>query len=220
MNVALSPGLQRFVDEQVKVGRYLDGGEVVRQAVRLMEARSVIAGGIHLGAHDDGDIMANAFSVMMEAAKSAREDLKSIMAGVKAINNAKQAVREVELKVKRDRAANWPCIHEDCVLDFSRGMGSERAYHRTRLPHLDPDAPGGVRLVATDLWPGKITRVDDLRLVEDELQTKLDNLSEMGEMESLRLQMVMERVSKFEQMISNMMKKWSEIQAAVIANMK
>ena len=38
----------------------------------------------------DGDIMALAFIVIMEAAKSAREDLKAIMDGVKAINKEKE----------------------------------------------------------------------------------------------------------------------------------
>lgn len=36
----------------------------------------------NLGAMADGDIMALAFIVMMEAAKSAREDLKAMMEGV------------------------------------------------------------------------------------------------------------------------------------------
>ena len=33
MNIALSPALRRFVDDQVKNGRYLDSGEVVREAL-------------------------------------------------------------------------------------------------------------------------------------------------------------------------------------------
>ena len=47
----------------------------------------------NLGNLADGDVMALAFIVMMEAAKSAREDLKSIMDGVKSINKEKQDSR-------------------------------------------------------------------------------------------------------------------------------
>jgi hypothetical protein len=47
-----------------------------------------------LGSMGDGDIMAMCFIVMMDAAKSAREDLKSIMEGVKAINAQKAALRK------------------------------------------------------------------------------------------------------------------------------
>jgi len=49
-----------------------------------------------LGPMGDGDIMAIAFLVMMEASKSADEDLKSVMAGVKAINKQKAAIRETQ----------------------------------------------------------------------------------------------------------------------------
>lgn len=42
-----------------------------------------------LGDMSNGDIMALAFLVLMEAAKGAEEDLKAIMARVKAINSAK-----------------------------------------------------------------------------------------------------------------------------------
>jgi hypothetical protein len=44
----------------------------------------------NLGNLADADIMAIAFLVMMDAAKSAQEDLKSIMDGVKAINSGKE----------------------------------------------------------------------------------------------------------------------------------
>ena len=48
-----------------------------------------------LGSMPDGDIEALAFLVLMQAAKSAQEDLKSIMANVKALNNAKARKREL-----------------------------------------------------------------------------------------------------------------------------
>jgi hypothetical protein len=47
----------------------------------------------NLGRLEDGDIMAIAFLVLMEASKSAQEDLKAIMAGVKAANNSKAGAR-------------------------------------------------------------------------------------------------------------------------------
>jgi putative addiction module CopG family antidote len=135
----LSPALRRFVEEQVNTGGYLDAGDVVREALRRMEAQSVSYA--LLGGLGDGDIMAQAFIVMMEAAKSAQEDLKAIMDGVRAINEAKARLRKVQDQVNRDVAANAAKAREDAGLDFSNGMGSERAYHRVALPRLDPDAP-------------------------------------------------------------------------------
>ncbi len=58
----------------------------------------------NLGSMNDGDIMAMAFSVIMEAAKSAREDLKSIMESVKSINDAKADFRELLSKFNENAA--------------------------------------------------------------------------------------------------------------------
>ena len=47
-----------------------------------------------------------------------------------------------------------------------------------------------------------------------------DSLSEQGEMQSPKMQMVMDRISKMEQMLSNTMKKLSEASSSIIQNMK
>jgi Arc/MetJ-type ribon-helix-helix transcriptional regulator len=217
MNITLTPALRRFVDEQVESGRYLDASEVVRAALRHWEAQTAYP---NLGAMGDGDIMALAFIVMMEAAKSAREDLKAIMDGVKAINKAKQGWRDVMDMVNRDAAANAGCRTEGQALEFSRGVGTERGYHRVRLPVLDPDAPGGVRYEQADLHSGKIVRVEDLQTILSDVKGKLDSLSELGEMESLRLQMAMDRLSRLMSTLSNLLKKASETDAGLTQNIK
>lgn len=48
-----------------------------------------------LGTQTDSDIEALCFLVLMQAAKSAQEDLKAIMAQVKAINREKAKLREL-----------------------------------------------------------------------------------------------------------------------------
>jgi len=54
----------------------------------------------------------------------------------------------------------------------------------------------------------------------DELKGKLDGMNEMSEMTSLRLQMMMDRRSKFISTLSNIMKKVSTTQEAVVQNLK
>lgn len=39
MNVSLTPELERFIAEQVEAGRYRSASEVVRDAVRLLQAQ-------------------------------------------------------------------------------------------------------------------------------------------------------------------------------------
>ena len=65
--------------------------------------------------------MALAAIVMLEAAHSAREDRKANLAELKAINAAKQGLRELIRKVSRDVAANPPCPPAAQAMDFSRG---------------------------------------------------------------------------------------------------
>ena len=72
----------------------------------------------------------------------------------------------------------------------------------------------------TDVAGGKLTRVEQFDCIVAELQSKLDSLSEMSEMTTLRLQMMMDRRSKFLEALSNIMKKISAIQAAVVQNLK
>jgi len=55
----------------------------------------------NLGSLGDGDIMAIAFIVMMEATKSAQEDLKAIMDGVKLINKQKDGLRKEQDTVNK-----------------------------------------------------------------------------------------------------------------------
>lgn len=55
------------------------------------------------------DVEALCFLVLMEAARSSQEDLKSIMDGVKAINKEKDGLRSVETKLAADIASKIAC---------------------------------------------------------------------------------------------------------------
>ena len=129
----------------------------------------------------DGDIEALAFIVLMQASKSAQEDLKAIMAQVKAINRAKNRLREDVKQLQSSRSA----------LDFE----------------------GTFQLMA-------VLYSKQLEAELDAIQQKLDSLSEMGEMESLRLQMAMDRLSKMMSTISNIMKRISETNSQIVQNLK
>ncbi|MFL6228169.1 MAG: hypothetical protein ACJ741_05265 [Pyrinomonadaceae bacterium] len=55
-----------------------------------------------LGGLTDGDIEALVFLVLTQAAKSAQEDLKAIMDGVKDIDKEKDAIRQTREELKRE----------------------------------------------------------------------------------------------------------------------
>ncbi len=109
------------------------------------------------GSLHNSNIMALAFLVMMESAKSAQEDLKEIMARVKAINNAKAG--------------------------YSAYLQSRNGATVRSKEHLD-------------------------------------SLDRIASMESLRLQMAMDRQAKLESMLSNVMKQLSSTAASITQDLK
>ena len=124
-----------------------------------------------------GDIEALAFLVLMEASKSAQDDLKSIMDGVKAINDAKSKLSD------------------------------------SREPHGSLDVDAILQLMLTVYAVSVEAEFDAIR-------KDLDSTSELSEMESLRLQMMMDRMSKMMSTLSNLMKKISDTSSAIVQNLK
>lgn len=61
---------------------------------------------------------------------------------------------------------------------------------------------------------------EDLAKAIDTLKNDLDSLSELGEMESLRLQMAMDRMSKMMSTLSNLLKKISDTSSQITQNLK
>lgn len=226
MKLKLPSSLNEFIEREVKAGRFKNATGAISEALRLLEQRGRVSAELGLqysvlGSLGDSDIMALAFIVMMEATKSAQEDLKAVMAEVKAINAAKAALRDIISKVSHDIAENDCQPSGKSSLKFSpRGIGNERGYHRMLIPHPDPASIDGVRLAPIDMHTGPIKNVRALYAIKDELKNKLDSMSEMGEMESLRLQMAMDRLSKFMSTLSNILKKIGNTQSSIVANLK
>ena len=84
----MGPQARAFI---VREGRLEAQNGEASEGVALAAAHAY---GPTLGAMGDADIEALAFLVMMEAAKSSQDDLKSIMAEVKAVNTAKSKQRQ------------------------------------------------------------------------------------------------------------------------------
>jgi hypothetical protein len=166
------------------------------------------------------DIDSLVILVMTQVAKDADEDLRLLLEEVKSVNAAKRQLRQIVCQVRRDISDNLGGRGGKRRLTFSNGMTSEGAYHRMPLPVPDCSCAGGVKLISTDLHKGRIDDVAQLEAIRENLQAKLDGMDEMSEMTSLRLQMMMDRRSKFIATLSNIMKKISETQNALVQNLK
>jgi hypothetical protein len=174
--------------------------EESRATVRLhVDARSIGSGGDVLDwpvtaaeAMADADVEAVMIIVMMEASKSAREDLKAIMANVKSINAA-----------ERRRSGE---LQKACA-DGSKGS------RENGLDHVRADADAVLQVLLTAY--GIAIEQESEQLIHD-----LDSMSELGEMETLRLQMAMDRLSKMMSTLSNLLKKIADTNQSIVQNMK
>jgi hypothetical protein len=127
-----------------------------------------------------GNIEALAFLVLMEAGKSAREDLRAIMDQVEKITAQKRKVRAA-LKQRPD---------------------------------------DGLDLFSVSSVISAVTTKAELSRAVEEMKHDLDAMSELGEMESLRLQMAMDRLSKMMSTLSNLLKKMSGTASQITQNLK
>ena len=172
-----------------------------------------------LGMHSD--IESVAFVVLMDAAKSAQDDLKSIMAGVKAINAAKGYQRQLIAKINRDVVTAAVAHAEGREIEFSpQGCGGPSGYERMKVAIPDPGTPTGIRFAEVSPIDGEIISWRQLEAARDVLQGEVDSMSELGEMESLRLQMAMDRYSKMMTTLSNVLKKMSDTSSGIVQNLK
>lgn len=139
-----------------------------------------------------GDIEALTLLVMTEAAQDAEKDLKAAMAEMKATNEKKAAQREAANKLKREESGIKATARQE--------------YTRPATTNLQV-RPGLVKPQSVDQ-------------AVDSTKAKLDSKSELGETESLRLQMSMDRLAKLEATLSNLLKKISETQSNIVNNLK
>lgn len=74
-------------------------------------------------------------------------------------------------------------------------------------------------VLQTQLEQSHTTKAD-LDKVIAEIKSDVDSMSEMGEVESLRLQMAMDRLSKMMSTLSNILKKLSDTAGEITQNLK
>ncbi len=165
------------------------------------------------------DIEALVLLVMMEASKSAQEDLKAIMAKVKSINNNKETLRNAVNRLQDKRQPALTRLQLDSMKQLTANSNAGRSQtaktmQTSKISGLDSTK---VKRTAVMTQPATKTEID---ATADKLKNDLDSMSEMGETESLRLQMAMDRMSKMMSALSNLMKKISDTANQITQNLK
>ncbi len=165
------------------------------------------------------DIMALAFLVMMEASKSAQEDLKAIMNDVKNINKEKEKFRAISNQANKYSDGSSGLKMPKSTLDSFRLL--TRVSNNKQIAVSQPGniQTNQIQKINTNSTK-QLASVEELKALKVDLKSKLDSINEMGEATSLRLQMMMDRSVKFNSAMSKIMKSISDTQDSIISNLK
>ena len=160
--------------------------------------------------------------VLIEASKDAQEDLRNLLEDMRAATQTKRRLRDTIAKLKkRIEAEEHP----------ERDEYRQHEDHEREFEPLDIDLVTQTLVVVAAQQSNREVQAfaDELTLTRlrlhrddatDKAKNDLDSMSELAEMESLRLQMAMDRRSKFMEALSNIMKKMSDTDSAIVQNLK
>jgi hypothetical protein len=157
------------------------------------------------------DIEAIVFIVLMGASKSAQDDLQAIMAAVKAIEDAKKKQRAILAQMEEEAAAHAAQSGSQVI-----GGSDGKTYDGVVA---DVSIPPRWLVVPKYKLPPSYTKAQ-LDAVVEAAKRDLDSLSDLGEEESLRLQLAQDRLSKLYSTLSNLLKKLSDTASAIVQNLK
>jgi len=163
--------------------------------------------GQRMGADDVNVLVA---LVLMQASKQTEQDLKALAEKQKATLEAKKQLRELQDELAKQVAdAAGQDDSARCVPPKCGGLGLATVSAAVRQT--------STRVALTSREP---MTLGELRAVADEVKDRLDSLSELGETESLRLQMAMDRRSAFVSTLSDLMKKVPDTSHSIVDSLE
>lgn len=156
------------------------------------------------------EIESVAFVVMMQATRDNEDDLKAQLATLQAMNQQRAGERELFDDLNSELAnraqPGLPCTSPVCRSLTSRVESINQVNTNLGRPSRLQAAP--------DM---SYQQVANLQL---QLGQNLQSMNELSDMTSMRLQMTMDRRSKFIQALSNIEKKITNTSSAIVQNMK
>ena len=227
MEITLAPKLKKFVEQTVKAGYYSGTDEVIQEGLQLVMARHLFGQGLPVGkivsrlVAGEGTSGTMVIPILLQSVSDAQQDLVDALDEMQALLRAKASLRQITGHVTGDITVNLARIH-GTQKKISNRLDIDLDFY-TRPRKLPDVSTGRYVEIEERLFAGKpedLVEVEQLRSMADELRGRLDGMNEMSEMTALRLQMTMDRRSKFISTLSNIMKKVSETQDAIVQNLK
>jgi hypothetical protein len=151
----------------------------------------------------EADIQALVFLVLMQASKSANEDIRAIMEKVKSDNEKKKKLREAQETIKNNQAIS-PAQYDSFNLALIKPVIKQQVSANQNNASVHQNT---------------ISRQDISGLAE-RVSRDLSSMNEMSEMNNMRLQMAMDRLSKMQSALSNILKKIDSTKNQIVQNLK
>ncbi len=176
---------------------------------------------------DSGDIETEVEQTMNQTSQDAQGDLKDQVKQVEATNKQKSSLRDGKSSetpiapTSKDPNIVSVVVADDRVeMDYKQPAKLFGFIPVQLLIHSSVDATGRVKVKFP--WLARLAKTNRAEVeaaveVENE---KLDSLGEVGDEQQLKLQLTMDQKSKFEEMLSNIMKKMSEATDNITENLK
>ena len=166
------------------------------------------------------------YTIMYETLQALEEDMKELAEEINKMNRAKSKLRKQIQEIRKQISESRSKPQKTQELKTLKRPAETRpsASRLKSQPKLKESTHLGIKFPQTPKVPelpdtGKVT-IQGLKTLLDDLKGKLDGMNEMSEMTSLRLQMTMDRRSKFISTLSQMMKKISTTQDILVQNIK
>ena len=218
---SLQPSAKAWVEQQARIEAQRPTPDLaeLRTQIRARFSASLAGGKPSSTGASPIDIPGNdveemVFVVLMQATNDADLDLQQIMDQVKAQTAAKQRLRDLINRVNHDVAsantganmAKQPCRTGVCqsLPGELRQLSAATAQSKRPMRMAVPE----------NLTYGQLPQV------ASQLNQELDSMNDLSTEQQLQMQMIMDRRSKLEEAISNIMKKLQDTSNSIVGNMK
>jgi hypothetical protein len=210
IHAALQPSAKAWVEQQARIEAQKPAPDVPSiEAAAYNRFPTLNSRG---SAATVNDINALVAIVMMQTANDAETDLQKMMAQMQAITNAKQQMRNLILQLQPEQAAMKSAKPSStCQTATCRSLPSrlkELSAATATIPH-----PVETTVAANPTYA-------NLNALTNQLQSNLDLMNDLSQMDQLKLQSLMDQRSKIIEAVSNLMKKMDDTASSVIQNIK
>lgn len=170
------------------------------------QIKSLVSQDKNLGLNQNGTIEAMVFLVLMEASRNAEAEMKELAKEIEATNKKQKLLLTAIENLNKSNSSVTNLQLDSIKLLLVKKPAKPIKNNKQRIYKPNNNVT--------------VVPKAEVDITREKAKAELDSLDEMEEMQSLKLQMMMDRKTKNETTLSNILKKISDTQDEIIKNMK